>query len=313
MKLPAVSHVDHYYWVNGVQAWASLKFARQAKVMLPPELGDRVRRSRGLPGPLKQYSHLLGAARRYIGTIPDVPIWHHLWLDSRLLLDWIDEVKSKSSSRILLICDSNSQLSEYLPQHLPVDTFVLGDDCEPTGLATEGYDRILIHIYRAQVRELRTRFALAEQCTRVSSVISIFIEHKNSELDSSNFSIELSQYAPQLLPQNWMGYGLEGRFVGGRVKRRLRLAERLLYRFLLPASLKRLPLMFIGAGCWAIVAGLTAMNNLANRRASSYCPNYCSSALLSLSRRNAVLSEENSPHLTVITQRSGICFPGDES
>ena len=73
---PAVSHIDHYYWVSGVQAWASHKFAGQTEVLLPPEIGRRLlhrrdrRKSVGRAwwyGDFRWYSDLLGALRRYLG------------------------------------------------------------------------------------------------------------------------------------------------------------------------------------------------------------------------------------------------------
>jgi hypothetical protein len=298
MKLPAINHVDHYYWVNGVQAWISLKFTAQADVILPSELPLHKPAGRAWSvgdfwwyRDFRWYSDFLGTLRRYIGKVPDVPVWHTLWLDSRLLLGWIDRVKSESASRVLLICADNSPLPKSLPEHLPVDVVIVADDEDPPGFASESYNWILVHIERGHILHLRSRIALAERYVGVGGTISIFVENK-SELDHSNFSSELSHHAGHILPSSWMGYRVEVQFVGGRLKRRLRLAERSLYRFLLPASLSRLPHMLWGAGGWVLVAGLTALNNLCTRRASSCCPDYCTSALLSLSRRNSVPSDE---------------------
>jgi hypothetical protein len=294
MKLPAVSHVDHYYWVAGLQTWASLKFAGRTEVTLPPEVRDRPEPQRKQPSlidPTGWYSAFIGAVRRYIGMIPDVPVWHHLWLDSRLILDWINEVRSAAPSRVLLICGGDSPLSEYLPNQLPVDIRGMGEEQGTPQLAAKEYDRVLIHIDRARVRELRRWLAVADRYVGANGAIAIFIEHKNSELDYSNFSSELSHYAGEILPLNWLGYRLDGRFAGGRLKRRLRQAERSLYRFLWPASLGRLPFMLLGSAGWFVIAILTALNNLYGRKLSSRCPDYCSSALLSLSRRNEALSD----------------------
>ena len=232
--------------------------------------------------------------------------------NSRLVLDWIDSVKSEPNSRVLLVCDDNSPLAKSLPKHLPVDVRIVTDDKNPPGFSPEGYDWILIHVERANILNLRSRLALAERHLGVEGKISIFIEHRNAELDHADFSSELAQNVAYMLPSDWMDYELEGRFVGGRLKRRLRQAERSLYRFVLPASPRRLPQILWGTGCWFLVAALTALNNLYNRSTSSYCPNYCSSAVLSLTRRNRVPRSESPSasygHRTSVKH----LFPGDE-
>jgi hypothetical protein len=290
-------HIDHHYWVAGVQAWISLKFGLRRPV-LPPELAE-VEPNRSY----RWYSRFLGKMQRHSRAIPNVPIWSWLWPDSRMLLDWIDQVRSGPPSRVLLLCSKESPLQDHLPKHFPIGVQIVGPKENIGGLevvshkresALRQYDQVLIHIYRADILDLRRQIALADQCVGHEGTISIFIEHKNSDYDDSNFSHELSQYANRILPLDWLGYKLEARFVGGPTKRRLRQIERLIYRLIWPASMKRFPLMFVGAGAWIGIAGLIALNNLWTHHASSVCPDYCTSALLALSKRKPVPSRARS-------------------
>lgn len=316
LETPAKDHVDHYYWVSGVQAWILLKFRGKTPI-LPPEIApadnqaageaaippqeppQRVQTSpRRRRDPFRWYSSLIGGVKRSIGVIPDVPVWHHLWLDSRLLLDWVKS-RSAAPSRLLLLCDEFSSLSASLPKHLPMDVLrfsaplgsrtppivqLLDPEFDGSSSATDTYDHILIHIRRAEVLSLRKVLALAERHAHPQTTISVFIEHRDAELDGSNFSFELAQYADIILPSGWIGYRLEALFAGGKWKRRLRILERKLYPQLWPPALRRLPNIVLGASLWVIIAALTALHNLTARKASSFCPDYCTSVLLSLSR-----------------------------
>lgn len=284
-----VPHEGHEYWVSGLQAWASLKFSGQSKIVWPPEIIDpdiHNTHKQKRAGFIGLHQKLLRQVRRYTGDFPDVRIWDHLWLDARLVLDWIRDVAVAKPERVLLICNGNSPLAHYLPSRLPVD---LQDVVE--GLTEEAssksYNYILIHIYRAQIRQLRNWLDVADRHLSASGQIAVFVEHQNSELEGSNFSSEFSQYTEHILPSNWISYRLEGRFVGGRMKRMLRLAERLLYRQLGLFSIQKIPTIVVAAGCWGIWAVFMALYNVLMRRSSSYCPNYCSSAMLSLSRRSS--------------------------
>ena len=301
MTNPPISHVNHHYWVAGVQAWASLKYAGESPV-LPPELrGTEVRWSNSpfsLEGGLdikQRYLGLLGAIRRRIGTMPDVPVWHYLWLDSRLLLNWIAKVKAAPASRALLVCGSTSQLAASLPKHLTIDitsdSLLLAtvDRNGPSKeAAAEGgrYQHMLIHLMREDLSTLPSLLRAAEQRVAPDGTISVFIEHRNADLEGGNMSSEFSRYADLILPPHWIGYDCSARYAGGVVKRGLRVAERSLYPFLRPLSLRRLPLIIIAGIGWVLIGGLTALNNLRERGGSRAFPDHCSGMLLSLSRRN---------------------------
>ncbi|WP_316207214.1 MULTISPECIES: hypothetical protein [unclassified Bradyrhizobium] len=291
MAPEAVSHVGHEYWVSGLQAWGALKFTNPEKREWPPEImnpdtieADLSRK----PAFIGFYQKLLRLMRRYAGQLPDVRLWNHLWLDSCLLRDWLAGVTAASPARVLLIYSGNSPLARELPRRLPVDVQSIAENLDES-IASKTYDRILIHIYRAHIRQLRNWLDVADRQLSRNGQIAIFIEHPTSELEG-NFSSELSQYTQYLLPAKWIGYRLEGRFVGGRLKRKLRLAERFLYRQMVA---QRIPVVLVAVGSWGVWAVAMMIYNLLMRNASSDCPNYCSSAMLTLSRTGKAATTED--------------------
>jgi hypothetical protein len=322
MKKPPKDHADHFYWVSGVQAWASLKFPGEPPT-LPPEISSETRRGpsravRPRSRLVRSYIDLLGFMRRLNDVIPNVPVWHHLWLDSHLILKWVDAVKVRPKKPCLLICSETSPLPASLGKHIPLDVRTgfgellesfadqpqggdLASDAHPPFLTYERYDYVLIHIFRAELLKLRSVVEYAKSYVTPDGTISIYIEHKDGELDPSNFAFELAQYVDELLPFDWLAYRMKTGFAGGRVKRQLRLIERFLLRNLWPASPWRLPHLIVSAALWPLMAALTALNNLRLRNASSTCPEYCSSALLSLTRISLPAATERSPPMELKT------------
>jgi hypothetical protein len=336
---PPQDHVDHFYWTSGIQAWGSLKFPGKTPVLPPEIVGDELytkqlqeglfpqrtlgaransnhlkSRIVGLQRSLVQlYIDLLGLVRRRIGVIPDVPIWHHLWLDSRLILNWVNSVASRAGQKNALICDDGSPLLISLKEHMPIALCIGLRDLLPSsagpgdsvshdagGLAEgafvkQQFDNIFVHIRRAEVLKLRKVLEWAENFIKPDGTVAVYVEHRNSEEDESNFSVELAQYIENLLPADWIGLRLKASFVGGRTKRRLRLRERFLFRFLWPSSLGRLPHLMFAVTLWPIVAALTALNNFRLRNLSSECPDYCSSAFLCLNSPSERTAADASP------------------
>ncbi|MGQ0683672.1 hypothetical protein [Bradyrhizobium sp.] len=345
---PPRDHVDHFYWTSGIQAWGSLKFPGEIPVLPPEIVGDelyaeQIREDlfprRGLDSRVKitearnfelknivvvlkkfliqLYLNLLALVRRRVGTVPNVPIWHHLWLDSRLILSWIKSIENRPSQRNALVCDEASPLLASLRKHMRIERYVGLHDLIPIAVdrlpgnvvshkegvdelargefANGMFDNIFVHIRRAEVLGLRKILEWAENYIKPDGTIAVYIEHRNSEEDESNFSIELAQYIENLLPTNWIALKLQARFAGGRTKRRLRLSERFLFRFVWPSSSKRLPHWMFAVTLWPVVAALTALNNFRLRNLSSECPDYCSSAFLCLSNPPERVAADASP------------------
>lgn len=329
---PPRDHVDHFYWTSGVQAWASIKFPGEAPV-LPPEIADG---HRFLPQPLPQsesgppvektsvvrdrvvelrnrivesrrllvqrYIDLIGFVRRRVGVMPDVPIWHCLWLDSQLILNWVHSIAGDAGQNNALVCDDTSPLLLSLRKHMPIERHISLEELIPGAaiqssehaisdetdghadrvLADQKFDHILVHVRRTELLNLRKILGWVDKCIKPGGTIAVYLENRRSEEYEGNFSLELAQSVQELLPANWLGLRLNASFAGGRVKRRLRLRERFLFRFMWPSSARRLPLAMFAGFLWSVVAGLTAWNNFRLRNRSSECLDYCSSALLCL-------------------------------
>jgi hypothetical protein len=317
LMTPPRDHVDHFYWTSGVQAWASIKFPGVAP-LLPPEIaseealfpqrisgadvetgylrGRIVELERSL---VQSYIDLIGFVRRQVGVLPDVPIWHHRWLDSRLILNWVDSIADHAGQKNLLVSDDTSPLLLSLRKHIPIEfninvqdiakqSFgdVRPDDASGRSdamLVDQKFDHILVHIRRTDMLKLRKILGWAANCLKPDGSIAVYLE--NSEEYEANFSLELAQSVQDLLPAYWLGVQLKATFAGGGIKRRLRSRERFLFRFLWPSSFGRMPLSMFVASLWSMVAGLTALNNFRLRNRSSECLDYCSSALVCLNGR----------------------------
>ncbi|WP_316167200.1 MULTISPECIES: hypothetical protein [unclassified Bradyrhizobium] len=298
MTREPIDHVNHPYWLAGVQYWASLRFAvAHQTVVMPPELDSRDS-SVGKAGDLKSailrlYSQFIGWMRRQSRSLPDVPIWHYQWLDSCLLRVWIAEVQARSRSRTLLVCSTASPLAAALPLYFPIDVcseaaLISGVTRDATPSVPELqaiYDDILIHVLREGVAGMANTLRAAEKRLGPDGVLSVFVEHRYPELDGGNLSGELPYFADQLLPKDWINYHCRARFAGGEIKYVLRCAERGVYRFLWPVSLRRLPMTAGAALAWGLLAVMTTLNNFRMRRHQARFPAHCSSLLLSLSKR----------------------------
>jgi len=297
LRQPPVDHVGHYYWVSGVQAWLSLMSADGLETPpLPPELDMAQRTGNWL---LRGVHKLIDLAWKSNATqgggvhrILDAPLWHYRWLDALLVRRWVSVIGRRSPGRNLLICDRTSSLRQSLPQLVPCDVLV-GVDALAAGRvewptsndAGDGrYDNLILHVHRARVRQTRKVIEHAEAHVKPDGTIAIYIDHPNGELEGGDFSSELPQYVDEVLPTSWLGQHLEATFTGGRQKRRLRRAERLLARYFRPISTRKLPHMIAAFALWPGVAMLTAINNFRCRHLSSICPPCCSSALLVLTR-----------------------------
>lgn len=317
MSRRPADHVDHIYWTLGVEAWRSLKEAGSEEPVWPPELEAEDRRSgSGLRGwwrrlrhpgaghsrrrrsqPIWQlYTSLLGRVRRAMGTMPKVPIWHHLRPDSRLLLGWVESLRREHGTRHLLIATADStfpaffdRLGMFDARH-GLDVFLEEAEAglvQPSQAPDGGYESVLLHLHRADVTRTARLLEATRPLLRSGGTIAVLIDHPNAEMDASNFSGELAQYIEDLLPANWIGSEVSARFAGGRIKRHLRQLERRVLNHLWPSSWTRMPLLIGAMVVWPIVAALTAANNLRMGRPSEACPAFCTSALILVSDSGA--------------------------
>jgi hypothetical protein len=310
-------HADHIYWTLGVQSWELAKFGAVPHKM-PPELGGgEVEERRAVVAPrvplprrisasvTKAYVEFLARAHKRAGSLPNVPIWHHQWLDSRLVQVWLAGIGQAKGQRNLLLCREDSVLVPFFSGdpgfevdkrlgQLIGETEVGSAEIEPKGR----YDNIFVHMLRADMRRTAMVLDSVRRMLDSNGRIAVFVEHRFSETDPSNFSVELAQYVDEILPSDWLRYRVAAKFAGGHLKRWLRLTERRLVRDLFPSSLLRLPALGGAFIAWPFIALLTAINNLANRKATEDCPEFCSSFLLSL--EGPTEQSESKPVVSVV-------------
>ncbi|MBR0856667.1 hypothetical protein [Bradyrhizobium liaoningense] len=305
----SLNHANHFYWVSGVAAWSSLKFSDEQGA-LPPEVDSAQTfqrtdpRSGSEPGLtshirrrlteifgfwLGSYARVLSQINRKTGTVPNAPIWHHLWLDSQLIRRWAAREGARGRA-ILLVSREDGPFRSALSALVPIrahmhfqDLVSEAEERVRTGQDQPGgprFNTVFLHLERVDVLEFQALFEAGQVLLAPGGEMIVFLEHKLSGGDSSNFSVELAQYAERLLPSAWLGYRLTASFAGGHTKRRLRLAERSLFRYFIPSSIAKLPSCVLAIACWPLLAFATVLNNLRLRNTFSQCSDYCSSALL---------------------------------
>jgi hypothetical protein len=309
MRKKPMDHAHHFYWVFGVEAWSMRRSAgmdTNVDMTLPPECGPLYPKCGlfSLRTLHNIYKKILGRLRHLAGVQPNVPIWHHGWLDSRLVLNWVADIKARPNRRNLLVSTAYSPLARSLGNTGAFDVIHARDLMDDEGLANwlkvQGsdarYGNVLCHVYRSDVRHIR---GLLERLTVLSghdTVVGVYVDHEEGDTVSGNFSAELAQDICDVLPGGWTGRQVNGKFAGGRVKQRLLRMERRLSRYLLLSTWKSVLGFPFAVFLLPFVAGLTAVNNWRLRHGCSSCPPYCSSALLCLSRRTApTVADQSAP------------------
>lgn len=309
MSRSPMDHVDHFYWVFGTQAWAFLKFGAQANTALaPPELGEDRKlykpKESAVAWPIvalggarrlvvSYYQRILGRLRRMWGRKPDVSIWHHQWLDCRLLINWARQVGSRPAERNLFVADGDSDFADYFRKIPSCDVSSQLKEVFSGSpnyhrryqlLDNASYDNLLVHTSRSNMRQTRHIIDAAKRYVRPGGTIAVYVDNTRSESDTTDFSVDLAQSAAAVLPSDWMGYQVSANFAGGRLKRWLRVVQQRLFGYLWPSSIWRLPLVLVALLLLPFVAALIALSNLWNRNNFERCPDYCSSVLLTLKR-----------------------------
>ena len=314
-----INHAGHFYWTSGVQVWSYLRRQQhddETELSPPPELAaatTSVMDSRQIGGGRPRghllaytksvialsYRRILLRAQHWRGRKPHVAIWHHLWVDCELVLGWAREAARGKAGRALLVHESDSELPGPLSKMLRIETMSIENFAEAPPPTAPLYEDILVHVYRANVRQTAAVVEAAARLLKPGGTLGIYIENPNAELDSSNFSAELPRYIEDMLHSSWMACQVSAKFVGGRVKRALRLIERACMTHSWPGGVLSLPSCVAAIAIWPVVAALTAANNLRTRHASKRCPSFCSSVLLSLTKPAVPSDQTTTAALTV--------------
>ncbi|HLI11522.1 MAG TPA: hypothetical protein VKY65_07970 [Alphaproteobacteria bacterium] len=297
MKRKPVDHVRHFYWVFGVEAWRvrrQVEMGLETAIPLPPECGP-LYASRGLFSLVAfrtAYLAILGRLRRLASVKPHVPVWHHEWLDSRLVLGWIADVNASQERRNLLVAPSDSTLARSLGSIGDFDIIRTSDLTDANALAEwlngaggrAPYSSALCHIPRSDVRKIRKLLERLTSLLDRDAVVGVYVDHEQGDIAYGNLTTELAQQVDDILPAGWTGLQIKAKFAGGRAKRRLLLLERWLIRNLWPNTWKKALLLPLVTLAWPAVATLTAINNWRLRNGYDTCPAFCSSVLLCLTQ-----------------------------
>ncbi len=133
----AVSHVNHHYWVSGVQVWLRTQIN-----------GPQIDLPRELHGPmepwLRRYARLLWRLRL---TPPAVPIWMYDWLEFHEVNQWLSARSAEEEKSILLICPKASHLRAGLLDDPRIDVVTVPDRPETLILPVKQYRYILGHFH----------------------------------------------------------------------------------------------------------------------------------------------------------------------
>ena len=276
MQPEAVSHVDHYYWTSGLTSWMMMRQAMQSEQAVPSF--DCHNRSSRRPF-RDAFFGLLNLARRFRGIPPLVALWHHLWVDGMLALDWARRVKA--GQRKMVIGDDNDAFTRTIAQSANSELRSIEYFQSQSG---ETFDAIFLHVLRKDIVAKAAILNHALSLLAPGGELTLFVEHRDADTDSSNFTQELAQYVLEILPRGWMRFEIKSQFVGGLTKRRLRQIERLTLPRIIPTSLLRVPMSISAIVIWSGVAVLTAFNNILQRLRLRWNPHlapvYCSSAVI---------------------------------
>jgi hypothetical protein len=139
-----INHVNHHYWVRGLQHWLRAK-ATTSAVQFPPELAS---------GQLEKW---LTPYTRWItwlqGVPPEVPVRAYDWNDYQLVRRWLLSLGEVPKKSVLFVCPEDSRLRGWLATDPRVEIFEMLGQRIPSQKISKRYQFILLH---ADVNFLRS-------------------------------------------------------------------------------------------------------------------------------------------------------------
>jgi hypothetical protein len=141
-KRPA-THVNHYYWVRGLQHWMRAK-ATGPVVRLPPELS-----SGRLEKWLVRYASVIAWIQ---GTSPNVPMRAYDWNDCLLVRQWLSSLGDLPEKSVLFICAEDSRVRGWLAASPQIQVLTLSNDHFELPKNGKSYRYILLHVQTGILR-----------------------------------------------------------------------------------------------------------------------------------------------------------------
>ena len=180
-----ISHVNHHYWVRGLQHWLRAK-ATGPSVQFPPELAG---------GRLEKW---LTPYIRWItwmqGVPPDVPVRAYDWNDYQLVRRWFSSLGEIPKESVLLVCPEDSRLRGWLAADPRVEIFEFWDQHIPVPINSKRYRYILLHAHINFLR--RPARVLKPLLARLASdgEIAIFLGGLRRRPDRINLNPSLTSF-----------------------------------------------------------------------------------------------------------------------
>ena len=299
MASSGVAHRGHPYWQLGVQAWLQSHKAvgGQEPAAPPPELALAAD-SNGLteqhpyndgannPNALaRAYIALVKYIRRRAGQMPNVSIWHHSWLDSRLLLDWSKQIDSPAAPKGLKIHQPGSIIQNSFDQSASIEQIEIGQHSERRVDLHRKYDHILVEVPMDELQLGRKYFEMAATYLAPGGTISIFVQIPHHKLGLNSISFHLATSITDFLPNDWMNYDISARYAGGGTQNLLRILQGACLRRLWPRRFRDIPGWIGAVLAWPAIACLMAGINFRMRHANEHCSPFCSSAMVTFRQR----------------------------
>lgn len=295
----AKDHVNHFYWVRGLEAWFSLRaISGGGKLPVPPEMYlqnpsatyleptyQRVAAHYSLKG---GYVHLATQFKRLLGCMPYVSIIHPDWIDSQMLLSVVRSQRPGSKGKNLLILDELNPATLRLSHEFNADFISLVGSMTLSKRVEGGkvYENIMIMIDLGNAnnvgRIIHELYLL--QC--FTNCVNVYISRRHRVKGGINN--DLSHSIADILPNDWLGYEYTVISRGGRLKHLLSKSQFSLEQILIDFQMNRLPKFVLSMALYPITLVLTAVCNVWAGRSQRNCTEYMSSVLISMRRRYSI-------------------------
>jgi len=183
-----ISHVDHHYWVHGLQHWLRAKATGPA-VQFPPELaGGRLEKW------LTPYARWITWIQ---GVPPDVPVRAYDWNDYQLVRRWFSSLGEIPKKSVLLVCPRDSRLRGWLAADPRVEIFEFWDQHIPVPENSKRYRYILLHVNFLRSPAQMLKPSLAHLAS--GGEIAIFLGGRRRRPDLENLNPRLTNFIRQFM------------------------------------------------------------------------------------------------------------------
>ena len=279
---PPLDHVNHPYWIGGVETWRIIKQDNRP-FALPPELPTSSPARNQRVTSYNLLAPLLRLGRGMLGTASQQGIWRPRWADLQLGREALTSGHVPGGRPLLvgprgsflLVQDDNDGVVRRSVEEFLRDL---------SGRTNDQFDRVIMHIPQSQLGRVGLIVTAAAQVLRSGGKITVFVDGFGAQPCSYDLGSGLITLLEDVLPRDWVGWMIKGRFVGGRWRNLFSQAERALFQHMVPRRAMQIPRSLAAIAAWGIVGSFFMVNNVVSRRATANCPLCCTAALIELSR-----------------------------